>query len=152
MFHKEEQNIMYYNNRPGHRRRLGWYGFPWIFFGLFWWGDHQLWFLFILAALATLFFFLYRMRGPVWGQQPNQQPYYTPPVQQQPARQETPYYQPPATEYYRPYEQGYQPVPAAQSQSSYTPPSSAPEQEMKSLYEDYEEPRAEYPEEMPPMQ
>ena len=74
-------------------------------------------------------------------QQP-QQPYYQPPQ---------PTYQPPQQAYqpyeqeYQPYQQGYQPAPPPVYQAP-VPPYQPPQQN----YE--EQPQAEYPQEMPPMQ
>src|SRR5437763_12151742 len=90
-------------------------------------------------------------------QQPNQ--YYQPPQQPnqyyQPPQQPNQYYQPPTspqpntpyTRPYQPYEQGYQ-APRNEYQQGAQPYQSNPSQ---SASEQYEEPQAQYPQEMPPM-
>jgi hypothetical protein len=78
-------------------------------------------------------------------QQPNQ--YYQSP--QQPG-QSNQYYQSPQpnTPSYQPYEQGYQAPPQSAHQQGVPPYQSNPSQ---SAQQQYEEPQAQYPQEMPPM-
>lgn len=73
-------------------------------------------------------------------QQPTQQQYYQPPVQQ-PQQQ---YYQPTQQQQpYRPYGEGYNAEQAGGEQSA---------AQGASQYDDYEQPQAQYPEQLPPMQ
>src|SRR5579859_2870633 len=75
------------------------------------------------------------------------QSYYQPPNQQaQPYYQPT-YQQPPVPQY-QPYAQGYQATPETYREGA----QSDPEPKSPSQYEQYEQPQAQYPEQMPPMQ
>jgi hypothetical protein len=88
------------------------------------------WGFFMLAIfLPGIIFWLLRsgiLNSLFQGSQP-QEPYYQPPPQEQP---------------YTSYEQGYQPPPQAEGQ----PQTQDPE------YRQYEEPQAQYPDQLPPMQ
>jgi hypothetical protein len=107
----------------------------------------------ILAMIVIFLFKIFEASNPNNAGQSQQIPYYQPPVQTyyQPS---VPTYQPPAQPYqppyqqeeYKLYEQGYQP--------SATPYQANNQQSMSatSSYEDYEQPLAQYPEQMPPME
>jgi hypothetical protein len=111
----------------------------------------------VLAIMIALILKAFDASDPNSSGQSQQTSYYQPPVQtyQPPYYQPSvPVYQPLARPYqppyqqeeYRPYEQGYQaavtPYQAGDQQS--TPSTSS--------YEDYEQPQAQYPEQMPPME
>jgi hypothetical protein len=158
MFRKEEQKM--YNDQPGryrhHRRGRGVYGFPWIILAFFWIAPH-LWWMFFIAGIV-LFLIIAAIRSssadnrmdnqqqyynPSNGQNSYQQPYY------QPSQGNQPYQQQP---YYRPYDQGYKPE--AQAQSNYNPErpyDNTPPQAQEESYQAYDQPKAEYPQQMPPM-
>jgi hypothetical protein len=72
-------------------------------------------------------------------QRQQQQPYYQPPTQR---------YQPPqpSVPVYRPYDQGYAPVQETKD------PLAQQTRSENAEYADYEQPQAQYPEQMPPMQ
>jgi hypothetical protein len=144
--------MMWYNNGPRYRngyRRGGFrglYGLPWIIFGLIWWG-HQSWFIIIpIIVLVIAFIAAMQMRRPnaPMGNQGQQysNSYYTPPVYQP---------TPPEQPYYQPYGQGYQEQrreqELKQEAEEYTP-----NEPQRSSEQDYEAPRAEYPQQMPPME
>lgn len=78
------------------------------------------------------------------------QPQEQPPIYQDPNSQ--PYQQP-----YEPYQQGYQSPPQpstyqAGEQQYYYPPNESPQQQQYNQGQSYEEPQAQYPQEMPPPQ
>ncbi|MBE3560045.1 MAG: hypothetical protein IMW89_12575 [Ktedonobacteraceae bacterium] len=82
-----------------------------------------------------------------WGQWGQQQQYYQPP--QQYYRPAAPPYQPPTSSASTaPYEQGYQAQSANQVRQSENEPHYQSPDSMR--YEDYEQPHAQYPEQMPP--
>ena len=158
-----------YNNQPNYhrnpRRGRGFFGFPWwMFFVFFWAAPAHLWWIFFVGGVVVFALFLMARSGnsPSWmrNQQPYnrstyQQPYYQPsqPSQGQSTSQ-TPYYQPtPAKEaeqtpYYQSYQQGYQyQPPVEETLNSDNPYQTAAEP----LQEEYDQPKAEYPQQMPPM-
>lgn len=144
---------MWYPNQPPYRRRgRGGFGIPFVFPFIILVFSHSFGaFLSTLVLTALIFLIVNAVRasqtnnsGPTvvdmtqqW-QQRQQTPYYQPP---------TPIYQPPAQQpYYRSYEQGY--APAEETKASTEQPAA----QMPGSYEDYEQPQAQYPEQMPPMQ
>jgi hypothetical protein len=150
--------MWYYRRNRWYRRRgprRFWF-FPVLFFVFLFWGlgsAHNFIGFLVPLFLLVFFFWLFRAilaasrRSTMNPGQRYQQPYYQPP-QQHPYQQ--PYYQPPQPSYqpptYRPYEQGYQPVPETSQEGEqryqYPQPS----------YEQYEQPQAQYPQELPPME
>ncbi len=139
-------------NRWNRRRGPGrfWFFPLLIFFFLSWgWGPEHHMFFGILPILLFLFVIWFirsvmsaGSRNTTNQRQSYQQPYYQPPQQPyyQPSQQ--PYQQP----YYQPYEEGYQPAAEA--------PQEGGQQLLypKPLYEQYEQPQAQYPQEIPPME
>ena len=130
---------MWYRRRPYWRRR-GIFGFPFMLFFIAFFVFHS-WFGFVLGiAMIIVFSLLLRaiMAGTfggggmntAWRQPPYQQP-------QQPYEQ---YYQPS----YQPYEEGYQYQPPAPTYQE--PQYKAPQPQYD------EQPQAEYPQELPPME
>ncbi|PZW18229.1 hypothetical protein EI42_06267 [Thermosporothrix hazakensis] len=109
----------------------------------------------IIFCFVALFSFLGRRPSHVQGYQDAAmqwgQPYYQPPSQPQDTRYQDAYYanmssQPQAEP--MSYEGGYQPAESYQEKvetAYYQPP------KQSSVYRDYEEPQAQYPEQMPPM-
>ena len=159
---EKEHSMFWFNDRSGyprrHRMRRGWYGFPWILFAILWIVPGRFGAAFLIAGfiLAAVFFLIYMSKRSAGMSQ--QQPYYNPPQGQQ-----TPYYQPP---YYQPtgqqphsqeetqsytqsYQQGYQYQPVSSEPSRDPEPmyQAAPEQ----LQDDPYQPKAEYPQQLPPM-
>jgi hypothetical protein len=145
-FHEEELS-MYYNgnSRGGRRRPRGIYGFPWLLFFIIFFNLHSLpWILMTLVTVGFVFLIVkaFMATGVSGNSAPNrmgaQQPYYQP--YQQP-------YQPPQEPSYQPYDQGYQPPREAYQEGGkqYQYPSPA-------VYDQYEQPQAQYPEQMPPME
>lgn len=149
--------MFWFNYRPGYprRRRMrgGWFGFPWLLFAIIGIASGRfepavLVVGVIIAAIASLIYM--SIRSTSMHQQP---PYNNPPQGQQ-----TPYYQPPyyqpmdqqphsqeeAQSYTQSYEQGYQYQPARDPEPMYR---AAPEQ----LQDDPYQPKAEYPQQLPPM-
>ena len=150
------------NNRRNSRRGRGLLVFPWLFFFIFIGAAHgQLEWLFPVIGVFIFIFFLMARSGNLssWtrNQPPYQQPYYrpTPPSQQQNTSQ-TPYYQPTTppeqetaeTPYYPSYQQGYQYQPPAEEVLTNEGPYQSAEEP---LQEEYDQPKAEYPQQMPPM-
>lgn len=127
--------------RRGMRGRGGIFGFPWFLFVLIIIFSHSfVGIIFAIVAAVVLTAILMRVFGSqgMMGnnyQQPPQQPYYQPP-------QETPTYQP--------YDQGYQPPPPQEVYQEGGTPHPYPQE--NNPYQQYEQPQAQYPEEMPPMQ
>jgi len=143
---------MYYyngNSRGGRRRSRGIYGFPWLLFFIIFFNLHSLpWILMPLVTVGFVFLIIkaFMATGVSGNSAPNrmaaQQPYYQP---SQPAYQppQEPSYQP-----YQPYQQGYQQTPREVYQEGgqqYQYPASE-------AYDQYEQPQAQYPEQMPPME
>jgi cytoskeletal protein RodZ len=147
----------YQQNQPRNpRRRRGFLGFPWwMFFAFFWIAPGRFQGVLIGVGLIVFVIFMIARYSNFQGWMGNQQQ-YNPPVNQTPYQQ--PYYQPtppqqaPASEAsqaYSQYQQGYQYQPPAagellNSEGPYQVPS-------EPLQEEYEQPRAEYPQQMPPM-
>ncbi|GHO88913.1 hypothetical protein [Dictyobacter formicarum] len=138
------------------RRRRGFYGFPWwLFFAFFWVIPRQFWgFIFIGFLVLALLTFISYMNSRSQGMNQSQ-PYYNPGAQNPPQQ---PYYQPTPQPheqveadqpYYQPYQQGYQYQASANERANYTEEAygQAPEQ----IQEDPYQPKAEYPQQMPPM-
>ncbi|GER87122.1 hypothetical protein KDW_12840 [Dictyobacter vulcani] len=154
--------MFWFNYRPGYprRRRMrgGWYGFPWLLFAIIGiassrFGAVVLVIGIIVAAIASLIYM--SKRSATMNQQP---PYYNPPQGQQAPYYQPPYYQPTgqqphsqeeAPSYTQSYQQGYQYQPASSEPSRDPEPMyrAAPEQ----LQDDPYQPKAEYPQQMPPM-
>ncbi len=144
---------MWYRYRRGPRgMRYFWFLFiPLFFIG----GSHGFLGIFLWIVMIILFSLLGRAifaaisssstTQNTWYQQSNQQPYYRPDQYQQSNQQ--PYYQPSQYQQqpYTPYQQGYQ-------QPYYQPRTNEETQATQQQYDSYEQPRAEYPQEMPPMQ
>lgn len=147
-----------YNYRGGRRRGGRFLPFFVIFMVIALFSGHHflpfvfgiLMLLFVLAMLRGLFALIFgaSMFGAFTNMFRSQQRYYQPPYQQNPNQQsQQQYYQPP---YYQPYQQGYQPAEEpktyqeGEQQYQYPPQTSE--------YDQYEQPKAQYPQEMPPMQ
>ena len=137
---------MYYyrNSRGGNRRMRGAYGFPWLLFFIFFFNFHSLAWLMITIGIIVFFSLIVRAfassasnagSNPMGNWTQSQQTYrpYQQPYQQQP--------------YYQPYEQGYQ-----APQESYSEGGQQYQYPASVEYDQYEQPQAQYPEEMPPMQ
>lgn len=156
--------MYWYNDRPRNYRRnrrgRGAYGFPWIIFAFFWLAPHFWWAFFVVGiVLFVLIVALRSNSANVW--MGNQQQYYNPSNGQNPYQQKTsyqpsqgsqPYEQQAQQPYYHPYEQGYQPQ--VQTETYYNPEHSynnTPTQSQEDPYQAYDQPRAEYPQQMPPM-
>ena len=139
---------MYYynrNSRGGHRGPRGIYGFPWLLFFIIFFNLHSLpWILMTLVTVGFVFLIIKAiMATGVNGNSASnrmraQQPYYQPPQ---------PMYQPPQAPSYRPYDQGYLAPKEVYREGGqqYQYPSPEP-------YDQYEQPQAQYPEQMPPME
>lgn len=152
--------MFWFNYQPpnNNRRRGGLsYGFPWLFICFFWIAPH-FWWAFVVFALAAFLVMAVRRSDPnrfKWSQQQPYQSnlYYTPSQQQPQANQ---YYTPPQQPqqpYYEPYEGGYRTEERAVDEQRnagvyYAP---APEQRQEDPYQDYDQPKAEYPQQLPPM-
>lgn len=142
-----------------HRRRRGWsYGFPWLIFCFIWLAPHFWWaffgfafaiFLIMMAArYSSSQSWLQNQQPPYQSNQPNQpnQPnqYYTPPPEQRAPQQP----------YYESYQQGYHAEERPVNEQPYAAGKrygSMPEQSQDDLYQDYDQPKAEYPQQLPPM-
>lgn len=141
----------YRQNRP--RRRI--YHFPWwLFFVFFWVAPNHLWVPLITVGVVLLIVFaIFRSRSAnTW--MGNQQPYYQP--SQPPYQQSQMDGQSAEEPYYQPYNQGYHPQqPQAKAETYYQPAeqaySEAGEQSQEDTYQSYDQPKAEYPQQMPPM-
>lgn len=148
---------MYYNNRGWRRRyrRPGLFGFPWLLVVIFVIATHSIWGIIAGVFLALvisgiLSAVLNSQRGGGFGQWgPNNYQQYTP------NQSYTEPYQPPADQgYYQPntpyqsYDQGYQ-----ASQESYQEGEKQyPYPQQNEAYQPYEQPQANYPQQMPPQQ
>lgn len=123
------------------RRNRGLYNFPW-FIVFFFWFTPSYWWAWLLIA-AGVFFLLNVVRL-------NSQQSYT-----QSQRPAPPYYVPsqpvpPQTTFYQPYEQGYQ-AGAGQEGRYREEQNSGIASEPESHYQEYDQPMAEYPQQLPPM-
>lgn len=127
----------YRQNRP--RRRI--YHFPWwLFFVFFWVAPNHLWVPLITVGMVLLIVFAISRSRSANTWMGNQQ------SQREGQSAEEPYYQP--------YNQGYQPQAKAET-TYYRPPEQAypeaGEQSQEDDYQSYDQPKAEYPQQMPPM-
>ncbi len=147
-----------FNNQPNQprnpRRKRDFFGFPWwMIFIFFWVAPPHFWWMFISVGFVVFIIFMIARSSNLQGWMRNQQQ-YNPPVNQTPYQQ--PYYQPsrppqsaeaPQAPYSQ-YQQGYQYQPPAEESLNNEGPyqtSSEP------LQEEYDQPKAEYPQQMPPM-
>jgi hypothetical protein len=139
----QRRKYMWYRRRPYWQRR-GIFGFPFMFFFIAWFVFHS-WFGFLLGiAIIVVLSLLFRaiaagtfggnLNAPM-GQAPYQQP-------QQPYEQ---YYQP-SQQPYQSYEQGYQYQSPAPTYQEPQPQYQAPQPQYD------EQPQAQYPQELPPME
>lgn len=134
------------NSRGGPRRSRGIYGFPWLLFFIIFFNLHSLpWILMTLITVGFVFLIIkaFMATGVSGNSAPNrmrapQQPYYQPP--QQP-------YQAPQESSYQSYDQGYQAPREVYREGGQQYQYSDPE-----AYDQYEQPQAQYPEQMPPME
>ncbi|HTI13180.1 MAG TPA: resistance to Congo red protein [Dictyobacter sp.] len=153
-----------YPPRQNYRRNRRWrgaFGFPWIIIGLMWLVNTHLWWLFLVGIMISLFFFALSRSSQNTSMMNGQQPYYTPPVYQPPYQQkkQTSYYQPsytPPTNTapepdYPSYMNGYQSQTPRSGAQVQDPASTSSAADAEKAYQDYEQPTAEYPEQMPPM-
>jgi hypothetical protein len=134
----------YRNSRGGNRRPRGIYGFPWWLFFIFFFNFHSIAWFVISIGIIVMVSLLIRAatssgsNAGARSSQMQQTPYYQPKQQ---------YYQPPAQtqQPYQSYEQGYQPARETYNEGNqqYQYPEAAE-------YDQYEQPQAQYPEEMPP--
>jgi hypothetical protein len=131
--------MFYYRNSGGYRRPRGIYGFPWFLLFIFMFSFHS-WGVF-LTILFVVFFINLLIRA-VASTKPSAN---TPPYQPRNGNAQ-PYYQP-YQQPYQPYQQGYQ-----TPQETYTEAGQQYQYPDPSNYEEYEQPQAQYPEQMPPMQ
>ncbi|GLV57409.1 hypothetical protein KDH_42450 [Dictyobacter sp. S3.2.2.5] len=151
--------MFWFDDRSGYpryrRRRRGFGGFPWwLFFAFFWVLPNHLWSLIFAGFVVFLIIaFISRMSSRSMNPpqtyynpgapNPPQQPYYQPtPQPRETAEAEQPYYQS--------YQQGYQyqaPVNDERARYAEETYEQAPEQ----VQEDPYQPKAEYPQQMPPM-
>lgn len=152
--------MYWFDYRSGHprfrRRRRGFYGFPWwLFFAFFWVLPREAWGVIFTGFLILLIiaFISYMNSRSKWTNQ--SQPYYNPGAQN-PSQQ--PYYQPTPQPheqaeadqpYYQPYQQGYQYQAPVDEYSNYS--EEASEQVPEQVQEDPYQPKAEYPQQMPPI-
>ena len=152
--------MMWYNNGPRYRnsyRRGGFrglYGLPWIIFGLIWWG-HLSWFIVVPIIVLVIALIagsqMRRPSAPIGNQgQQYSNSYYTPPIYQPPVQPSQPV-ETPAETYYQPYGQGYQEQPGEQEPEQRAQ-GYASQEEQSSSAQEYDLPRAEYPQQMPPME
>ena len=133
--------MFYYRNSRGRRPR-GIYGFPWWLFFIFFFSYHSwLWFIMSIGFIILVSLLIRAVTssntntGSASGWTT---PYYQPKQQ---------YYQPPAQmqQSYQPYEQGYQ-----SARETYSEGDQQYQYPAASEYDQYEQPQAQYPEEMPP--
>jgi hypothetical protein len=146
---------MWYNNGPRYRHSYrhggfrGLYGIPWIIFGLIWF-VHTYWLLIPVAILIAVLFIAAQARrsNTQFGGQGQRYSnnYYTPPIYQPPFEQ-PPQRQSAAESYYEPYQRGYQEEPVQQESEQ-----DASRGEQRSSEQEYDLPKAEYPQQMPPME
>jgi len=143
-----------WNNPRGYRRRRrGWIGFPLplVFLLIFVFTQSMTGFIVSIAIMVILWALIAASSSGQrrWNMPPmNQPPVYQPPAYQPPVYQ-PPYqpYAPPPEPTYTPYEQGYQ---SEQPKAESTEPESSAEASSETQYE--EQPQAQYPQELPPMQ
>jgi hypothetical protein len=142
----------YQNSRNGRKRMRGIYGFPWLLFVIIMFNFHSLpWIIMTFFVMGFVFLIIKAvMSTSTTGNaaangmraQPTYQPYQPPtPIYRPPYQPPTPVYQPP----YQPYEQGYQAPQETYQEGGQQYP-------VTETYDQYEQPQAQYPEQMPPMQ
>lgn len=137
--------MMWYNGPRHHSyyRRSRGPRFPWMLlpFLFFFFGGGHLWWL-LPAGFVVMFLFIAVQRM-AWSAARNQQANnYNPPSYYEPSVQEN------VQPYYEPYQQGYQaPTPVQSSTPEYYTPAS----QQEDPYQAYDQPKAEYPQQMPPM-
>jgi hypothetical protein len=155
----------YRNSRNGRRRMRGIYGFPWLLFVIILFNFHSLpWILMTLVVMGFVFLIIKAFMTTTTSNtatngtrtQHTYQPYQTP-IYQPPYQPSTPIYQPPTPIYqpstpiyqppYQPYQQGYQ-----AAQETYQEEGQPRDYPVAETYDQYEQPQAQYPEQMPPMQ
>ncbi|WP_149401995.1 hypothetical protein [Dictyobacter arantiisoli] len=156
--------MFWFNDRPRHRRyHRGFYGFPWILFAFFWVFPTQFWghVIFIgLIALAVIWFarrlysqsWVGNQQAPFSPYQPTGQASYQQPREGQRDMQQ-PYYQPmptPERAPYQSYQEGYQ-VSSFGAAPENADPYRVPQEQEPQEPSQYNQPRAEYPQQMPPM-
>ena len=150
---------MWYRGYPYQRRwrRRGFRGFPFLLFFIILFAGHSFvaFLVGIAVAIAVSILLAALFRAGSSNMPPSAQTYYQPPQQQytpyyqqynQPYQSNQPYQQPYQQEY-QPYEQGYQPpepMKYPEANAQYQSP------QAQSRYE--EQPQAEYPQELPPME
>ena len=126
----------YRNSRNGRRRMRGIYGFPWLLFFIIAFNFHSLpWIIMTLVTMGFVFIIIRAIMATstTGGSTPNTMG----------AQQKYQPYQPP----YQLYEQGYQAPQETYQEGGQKYPYPTPE-----VYDQYEQPQAQYPEQMPPMQ
>jgi hypothetical protein len=134
-------------NNNNNRRRNRSSGFPWwLIFVFFWMVPPAWWTLILIAFVAFIVLNVMRSSGsnqPWSPPQQQAQTYYTPPT----PVQEPPLYQP----YQQTYEEGYhaKEVPVQPYNPIVHSYEAIPEQEVS--YQEYDQPKAEYPQQLPPM-
>jgi hypothetical protein len=142
--------MWYRSHRPRRWRGGFFFPFPFLIFLLVMnWGHLPVGILALLPPIIVLLAFGAMFRKRVWGyyQQPyqnNQPPYYN----QSPNTNQ--YYQ---QQPYTPYQQGYQQTQKAeQPRETYQEGGRSRTYPQQEQYQEYEQPQAQYPEQMPPMQ
>ncbi len=135
------------NSRNGRRRMRGAYGFPWLLLFIIFFNIHSFsWLLMTLVTMAFVFIIIKAIMatsvnsGSAQNRMGPQQMY-------QPKQPYQPLYQQPQGSSYQPYEQGYQAPREAYQEGGQQYQYPAPEE-----YDQYEQPQAQYPEQLPPMQ
>jgi hypothetical protein len=116
---------------------------------------HEFWLIITIAVIGAI---IYRnIRKSMKNQHANtgtQQTYYQSPQQHTTSQTQTPSYYTPPQPAYQPYDRGYQSNQRAyqpQSQLYPTDQYEAQEQKPATSYDEYDQPKAEYPQLMPPM-
>jgi hypothetical protein len=144
----QEKKIMMWYNGPRHHRYYRHYRgprFPWIvmpFLFFFFASSHLGWLMLASLILILLFIAIRSIASSAMNTRNQQTSNYTTPSYYQPPTQNS------APQYYEPYYQGYRaPVPT----QSPTPEYYTPERQQDDPYQTYDQPKAEYPQQMPPM-
>ena len=138
---------MYYNqNSRGDRRRTrGIYGFPWLLFFIIFFNLHSLpWIMMTLVTMGFVFliikaFMATSVNGSSASNKARAQQTYQP--------YQSPYQQPYQPQSYQPYEQGYQAPGEVYQEGGQQYQSLS-----RDMYDQYEQPQAQYPEQIPPME
>lgn len=148
-----ENTMFWFQYQPqnnNNRRRNRSSGFPWWLIFVFFWMVPSIsstwWMLILIAFVAFIVLNVMRSNGSKQPWSPTQQQtqtYYTPPT----PMQGSPLYQP----YQQTYEEGYQAkeVPVQPYNPIMHSYEAIPEQEVS--YQEYDQPKAEYPQQLPPM-